>query len=589
MAAAMVAGQPPSDWDLYPAPAVLARFFGRPVPSLPEVADVLAPFPETVMIQLAKGILATNLAADDPTLLADSFEYTTPYVGPVRKPAYLEKYAAQEFANLDPQFEHFRVDPFDPFRVWVDVLPAGQGGYVGAPQAMSFTFDDDGFCTRLTTAYVMDPSIGNGGGLGGQEGYLYATDRASLPLLTRPWARVVGRIRKQVLSPLTGVAVDEYVAPAKKKAGVASQQRSSTSANVVASTPAERLSSMRPTGGASSLSSSMKPSPPSPPKLELPKPPAIPPINLQLTSPPKTKSSATPAPSTSPSPPRKSPENSARQARRAELEAQKKAAQERKAQIAEEKKKAAAEAKIARQRAKQTQLEAQRQRAAEKLAQTEAKREAARKAAEIQQATSAQKALAREKAAQEAAAAKKEQARQKAAALAAQKEAERKAAEEKKAAAEKEEARKKAQAAKKAVAAKKITTAPKKSATRPSPKTSSKETPIPSVDPTSRQRAALDAISNAVSRATVSLLGLVTNSSPEDDLPPAKPSTTKAPSGVPTIRRWKQNSDGSITGLISGSRIFNNGDKVTTSPIVKGTVDSGQVVRTGSGSRYFLD
>jgi hypothetical protein len=56
------------------------------------------------------------------------------------------------------------VDPYDPYRVWVDVRSSGttlDGVYVDAPpQAFSFTFDDEGFCTRLTAGAVMDPSIG---------------------------------------------------------------------------------------------------------------------------------------------------------------------------------------------------------------------------------------------------------------------------------------------------------------------------------------------------------------------------------------------------------------------------------------------
>jgi hypothetical protein len=56
------------------------------------------------------------------------------------------------------------VDPYDPYRVWVDVRPKGttlDGVYVDSPpQAFSFTFDDEGFCTRLTAGAVMDPSIG---------------------------------------------------------------------------------------------------------------------------------------------------------------------------------------------------------------------------------------------------------------------------------------------------------------------------------------------------------------------------------------------------------------------------------------------
>ncbi len=159
MAAATVAGVPPSDWEVYPIPTVLTRFFGRPVDPIAEVSTFLAPFPETVMIQLVKGILTTNLAVEDPALLAKEFTFTTPSIGPIGKTKFLESYAAQEFGGFEPQFSHFRVDSFDPYRVWVDVKPVGPG-LEGPPQAFSFTFDDDGYCTRMTAGAVMDPSIG---------------------------------------------------------------------------------------------------------------------------------------------------------------------------------------------------------------------------------------------------------------------------------------------------------------------------------------------------------------------------------------------------------------------------------------------
>lgn len=76
-------------------------------------------------------------------------------------------------------------------------------------------------------------------------------------------------------------------------------------------------------------------------------------------------------------------------------------------------------------------------------------------------------------------------------------------------------------------------------------------------------------------------------SRPSKSVPPAK-KLEKAPRGVPSIVSWRKNFDNSITGFISGSPNFSEGEKVTTSPITGGTISSGQVVKTGSGSRYFL-
>jgi hypothetical protein len=158
-AAATVAGKPPSDFEVLPVTIAISNLFGRPPYAFEESTTLLAPFPETVMIQLVKGILAASLAADDPTLLAPEFVYYTPYVDPIKKKEFLQSYARQEFGGSEPELSHFRVDLFDPYRVWVDVKPVGSG-FEGPPEAYSFTFDNDGFCTRMSAGAVMDPSIG---------------------------------------------------------------------------------------------------------------------------------------------------------------------------------------------------------------------------------------------------------------------------------------------------------------------------------------------------------------------------------------------------------------------------------------------
>jgi hypothetical protein len=114
-------------------------------------------------------------------------------------------------------------------------------------------------------------------------------------------------------------------------------------------------------------------------------------------------------------------------------------------------------------------------------------------------------------------------------------------------------------------------------------------------------KAAIDAVDKAKPRATFSLFdmgfGAVDKGLPAKESPqsaskakptPAKPPTKTAPRGVPTFTRWRKNGDGSITGIISGSNVFSDGDRVTTSPIARGEIEKGEVVTTGSGSRYFL-
>jgi hypothetical protein len=70
--------------------------------------------------------------------------------------------------------------------------------------------------------------------------------------------------------------------------------------------------------------------------------------------------------------------------------------------------------------------------------------------------------------------------------------------------------------------------------------------------------------------------------------PSISPVVEKAPKGVPSIGRWKQNRDKSITGFITGAPAFDDGERVTTSPIAQGTIGAGEVVVTSSGTQYFL-
>jgi hypothetical protein len=69
----------------------------------------------------------------------------------------------------------------------------------------------------------------------------------------------------------------------------------------------------------------------------------------------------------------------------------------------------------------------------------------------------------------------------------------------------------------------------------------------------------------------------------------AKSSSSATPQndGIPVLSNWRQESDGSITGNISNSKVFRQGQKITTSPVKKGA-KAGTVVTTNSGSKYRL-
>ena len=56
---------------------------------------------------------------------------------------------------------------------------------------------------------------------------------------------------------------------------------------------------------------------------------------------------------------------------------------------------------------------------------------------------------------------------------------------------------------------------------------------------------------------------------------------------VPEVKKWRQNLDGSITGLIYNSNSFEDGTRLTTSPVPRGA-KKGTVVTTAAGTKYFL-
>mmetsp|Transcript_48668 Transcript_48668/g.117696 ORF Transcript_48668/g.117696 Transcript_48668/m.117696 type:complete len:906 (-) Transcript_48668:87-2804(-) len=56
---------------------------------------------------------------------------------------------------------------------------------------------------------------------------------------------------------------------------------------------------------------------------------------------------------------------------------------------------------------------------------------------------------------------------------------------------------------------------------------------------------------------------------------------------ISEIERWKQNRDGSLTGYVYKSKAFEDGTRITTSPVPKGA-KRGSVVTTSGGTKYFL-
>ncbi|KAK3255039.1 hypothetical protein CYMTET_35766 [Cymbomonas tetramitiformis] len=134
------------------------------------------------LIATTKNMLDKGLE-DNPEFLSDDFQFVAPVVGPLTKERFIKAVSGfgltDGFPDLQFNFHHFRVDPFEPNRVWFTSRMVGTNtGQMGpfaptdtrvmkGPEAYSMTFTEEGLCSKLTLGYVIDREIGNTGGLGG--------------------------------------------------------------------------------------------------------------------------------------------------------------------------------------------------------------------------------------------------------------------------------------------------------------------------------------------------------------------------------------------------------------------------------------
>ncbi|OLP86014.1 hypothetical protein AK812_SmicGene32936 [Symbiodinium microadriaticum] len=108
---------------------------------------------------------------------------------------YIEQFKSFNFREAFPdavnEWHHFRVDPFEPNRVWFTTRGHGKNTglappliteptgkvFENPPQACSLRFNEAGEVTQYTIGYVMDRRVGNTGGVGGLMGILYAVGK----------------------------------------------------------------------------------------------------------------------------------------------------------------------------------------------------------------------------------------------------------------------------------------------------------------------------------------------------------------------------------------------------------------------------
>ncbi|KAI7839161.1 hypothetical protein COHA_007051 [Chlorella ohadii] len=185
------------------APAAAAASVPPPVqpavlPGTPASAAAF-PFTPEQLIEKAKQVHATDTGIHDDSVLAPDFRFAFPIIKLSRE-EYLKTVRGFTFKqgvpNLDSHPYDFRVDPYEPNRVWFTIRTTGThtgpfkfgratyeatGATIqGPPECCSYTFNEashtfwKGEVTSFTGGYVMDNRVGNTDGLGAAFGILAA-------------------------------------------------------------------------------------------------------------------------------------------------------------------------------------------------------------------------------------------------------------------------------------------------------------------------------------------------------------------------------------------------------------------------------
>lgn len=146
------------------------------------------PIPPADLIRRCQEVIDANLGTDDPErFLSPSFEFVGPTDGPIGQAKYARmtgpvlRAIKDSFPDVETNYYNFRVDPFEPNRVWYNTRatatmtePLVVGGstfdpngeaILQAPQAASMSFDTAGMVTELTAGFSLDRRSGNTSGL----------------------------------------------------------------------------------------------------------------------------------------------------------------------------------------------------------------------------------------------------------------------------------------------------------------------------------------------------------------------------------------------------------------------------------------
>ena len=148
------------------------------------------PIPPDDLIARAKEVIVKNQNLQDPSkfddsIYAENFRFVAPFVGGATsttgekigftKQEFLASLRSfdllKAFPNLNNRYHAFRVDVFEPNRVWFQTRAKAThtGELMGAaptgkslelpPEALSMTFNEDGQVELFTVGYVIDRTV----------------------------------------------------------------------------------------------------------------------------------------------------------------------------------------------------------------------------------------------------------------------------------------------------------------------------------------------------------------------------------------------------------------------------------------------
>ena len=151
------------------------------------------PIKPDALIARAKAVLGPDVGLgtkDGGACLAEDFEFCAAVVGPIGREAYLKALGSFQleaaFPDLNARYHLFRVDPFQPNRVYFHSRteathteplmgkPATGTRLNLPPQCFHLDFDDAGDVLEVGF-YVVDRRQGNTGGLGGAFAFFWGT------------------------------------------------------------------------------------------------------------------------------------------------------------------------------------------------------------------------------------------------------------------------------------------------------------------------------------------------------------------------------------------------------------------------------